>query len=68
MGEQIRAEKRIEERATVDEAVAASVGTVATEGAEKIKEETDALLDEIDQLLEENADEFVKTYVQKGGQ
>ncbi|HYJ72842.1 MAG TPA: ubiquitin-like protein Pup, partial [Actinomycetota bacterium] len=27
-----------------------------------------ALLDEIDDVLEENAEEFVKQYVQKGGQ
>lgn len=36
--------------------------------AEKVKAETDDLLDEIDGLLEENAEEFVKSYVQKGGQ
>lgn len=29
---------------------------------------TDELLDEIDALLEENAEEFVKGYVQKGGE
>ncbi len=28
----------------------------------------DDILDEIDGLLENNADEFVKSYVQKGGQ
>ena len=28
----------------------------------------DDLLDEIDQVLETNAEEFVKSYVQKGGQ
>lgn len=31
-------------------------------------EYTDDLLDEIDGVLEENAQEFVKNYVQKGGQ
>ncbi len=36
----------------------------ATEVAEKI----DDLLDEIDTVLEENAEEFVKNYVQKGGE
>lgn len=36
--------------------------------AEKVKAETDDLLDEIDGLLEENAEEFVRSYVQKGGQ
>ena len=29
---------------------------------------TDSLLDEIDDILEVNAEEFVKSYVQKGGQ
>ena len=28
----------------------------------------DDLLDEIDQVLEENAEEFVKNYIQKGGE
>ncbi len=30
--------------------------------------DVDDLLDEIDSVLEENAEEFVKNYVQKGGQ
>lgn len=35
---------------------------------ERIKEELDDLLDEIDAVLEDNAEDFVKAYVQKGGQ
>lgn len=35
---------------------------------EKIKAELDDLLDEIDGVLEENAEEFVKSYIQKGGE
>ena len=35
---------------------------------QKIKEDIDKLLDEIDGILEENAEEFVKSYVQRGGQ
>ena len=35
---------------------------------EKLKEEMDDLLDEIDSVLEENAEEFVRGYVQKGGE
>ena len=35
---------------------------------EKLKEEMDALVDEIDEVLEENAEEFVKNYVQRGGE
>lgn len=30
--------------------------------------EADSLLDEIDSLLETDSEEFVKSYVQKGGQ
>lgn len=33
-----------------------------------LKEEMDALLDEIDGVLEENAEAFVKSYIQKGGE
>ena len=36
--------------------------------SEKLKEEMDDILDEIDSVLEENAEEFVKSYVQKGGE
>jgi ubiquitin-like protein Pup len=35
---------------------------------EKIKAELDDLLDEIDEVLEDNAEEFVRAYVQKGGE
>ena len=42
---------------------------VAASGqGEKIKAELDDLLDEIDNVLEDNAEEFVKSYVQKGGE
>jgi prokaryotic ubiquitin-like protein Pup len=42
--------------------------TSATKQGEKIKAELDDLLDEIDEVLETNAEEFVKSYVQKGGE
>ncbi len=35
---------------------------------EELKEEMDALVDEIDEVLEQNAEEFVKNYVQRGGE
>ncbi|MBM3805107.1 MAG: ubiquitin-like protein Pup [Actinobacteria bacterium] len=35
---------------------------------EKLIAELDDLLDEIDEVLESNAEDFVKSYVQKGGQ
>ena len=40
----------------------------STPKGEKLKEEMDDILDEIDSVLEENAEEFVKSYVQKGGE
>ena len=39
-----------------------------SESASKIKAELDELLDEIDEVLETNAEDFVKSYIQKGGQ
>ncbi|NNN18278.1 MAG: ubiquitin-like protein Pup [Acidimicrobiaceae bacterium] len=51
------------EDVVVDPAVPAD-----TEKSEKLKAELDDLLDEIDEVLEENAEEFVRNYVQKGGQ
>ena len=39
-----------------------------SESGEKIKAELDDLLDEIDEVLETNAEDFVRSFVQKGGQ
>ena len=38
------------------------------EQGEALKAELDDLLDEIDDVLETNAEDFVKSYIQKGGQ
>ena len=40
----------------------------SSERGEKLKADLDDLLDEIDEVLEDNAEEFVRNYVQKGGQ
>jgi ubiquitin-like protein Pup len=42
-------------------------GAVTAKG-KKLKDEMDRLVDEIDDVLEENAEEFVKSYVQRGGE
>ena len=52
----------------IDEAPAPEVDPEAAERHEKLSEDVDDLLDEIDSVLEENAEEFVRGYVQKGGQ
>lgn len=44
------------------------VDTVVAPKAEKLKAELDDLLDEIDEVLESNAEDFVRSYVQKGGE
>ncbi len=38
------------------------------ERREKLASDTDDILDEIDDVLETNAEDFVRAYVQKGGQ
>jgi ubiquitin-like protein Pup len=50
------------------ETEAADTAPASTETGEKLKAELDDLLDEIDEVLETNAEDFVKSYVQKGGQ
>lgn len=35
---------------------------------EALDESVDSILDEIDNVLEQNAEDFVKSFVQKGGQ
>jgi ubiquitin-like protein Pup len=40
----------------------------ATETTESKTEEIDDLLDEIDEVLEVNSEEFVRSFIQKGGQ
>jgi prokaryotic ubiquitin-like protein Pup len=52
----------------VDSAPVPEVDPEVAERHEKLTEDVDDLLDEIDSVLEENAEEFVRGYVQKGGQ
>ena len=47
---------------------APEVSTEHRVDAADLERELDDLLDEVDAVLEENAEEFVKNYVQKGGQ
>lgn len=48
--------------------VVADTTTRSEEKRKALDAEMDELLEEIDGVLEENAEEFVKGYVQKGGQ
>lgn len=64
------AHDRREAQELTDEDVARQTDHQAaqTEKGKELKAEIDDLLDEIDEVLEENAEEFVRSYVQKGGQ
>ena len=65
MAEQERKQKRSET------APAGEGGQASAKGADqgkKLKEDMDRLVDEIDDVLEETAEEFVKSYVQRGGE
>ena len=59
-------ERRQRERSPREKSVQ---GTSAPRGSDTAAvNKIDDLLDEIDSVLEENAEEFVKNYVQKGGE
>ncbi|MBT4983767.1 MAG: ubiquitin-like protein Pup [Ilumatobacter sp.] len=64
MAERIQKSKTTHEKSETPDTAADAV----TETGEKIKADIDDLLDEIDDVLETNAEDFVKSYVQKGGQ
>ena len=68
MAEQEQKRKGSGARTTETEAEAEEATPASSERGEKIKAELDDLLDEIDEVLEDNAEEFVRNYVQKGGQ
>lgn len=60
MTEQVQKSKSVQRREEAME-------EIQPEKAEtSVKDELDDLLDEIDSVLEENAEEFIRNYVQKG--
>ena len=63
-GGQQRANRKSEDVEEVEETASSDV----QERHEKLTDDVDALLDEIDDVLEENAEDFVRSFVQKGGQ
>ncbi|MEU9129993.1 ubiquitin-like protein Pup [Kitasatospora sp. NPDC048540] len=65
-GGQQRANRSSEE---VEEQAAETQGSEdLKERQEKLGDDVDAVLDEIDEVLESNAEDFVRGFVQKGGQ
>ena len=65
-GGQQRANRSSEE---VEEAeVAANEASDLKERKAKLDDDVDAVLDDIDEILESDAESFVRSYVQKGGE
>ena len=62
--EQKQPRKSSQEETATEEVVESDVA----ERTEMIDEDVDAILDEIDEVLETNAEDFVKSFIQKGGQ
>ena len=62
-----RTQKQKQAPSRTEEEVAEGSPASTAQG-EKLKAELDGLLDEIDEVLESNAEDFVKSYVQKRGQ
>ena len=63
---QVRKQKPQQE-AAVEEAVTHTADAEKVD-SDKLKQDLDDLLDEIEGVLEENAQEFVANYIQKGGE
>ena len=63
-----RTQKSKQSPSRTEEVEEATEAPAVSESGEKLKAELDDLLDEIDDVLETNAEDFVKSYVQKGGQ
>lgn len=65
MAQRESAEQRRVERAEIEDADTPAAGSATPA---ELDADVDAILDEIDSVLEENAEDFVKSFVQKGGQ
>ena len=62
--EQKQPRKSSQDETATEEVVDSDVA----ERKEMIDEDVDAILDEIDEVLETNAEDFVKSFIQKGGE
>ena len=61
-------QERVSPRRDDEEPVDDAPATPVAPAAQARDAEVDALLDEIDDVLEQNAEQFVRGFVQKGGQ
>jgi len=61
-------QKQPRESGETEEVIDVGPETVVSEREEALDDDVDAILDEIDDVLETNAEDFVKSFIQKGGQ
>lgn len=61
-------QKQPRKSSETEEAVETTSETDVAERKEALDNDVDDLLDEIDDVLETNAEDFVKSFIQKGGQ
>jgi len=65
---QNRPQRQHDEQVEENAQEAPEASSDVAERHEKLTEDVDAILDEIDDVLETNAEDFVRAFVQKGGQ
>ena len=61
-------QKQPRKSSETDEAPEVAAESDVSERKEALDDDVDAILDEIDDVLETNAEDFVKSFIQKGGQ
>ena len=60
--------KQTKKTSESEDAVEVAPSEDVAERKEQLDEDIDAILDEIDDVLESNAEDFVKSFIQKGGE
>ena len=61
-------QKQTRKSSQPEESIEEVVETDVVERKEALDDDVDAILDEIDDVLETNAEDFVKSFIQKGGE
>jgi prokaryotic ubiquitin-like protein Pup len=61
-------QKQPKKSGETEESTEVAPETDVSERKEALDDDVDAILDEIDDVLETNAEDFVKSFIQKGGQ
>jgi prokaryotic ubiquitin-like protein Pup len=68
VGDMAQEQKQPRKSSQEETATEEVVDTDVAERKEVLDDDVDAILDEIDDVLETNAEDFVKSFIQKGGQ